>query len=79
MDLSLTDLVVAVVYGSLGLVLLFAIISNTYRQQSRARAVSRTIVCRLCLQAYQQRERGHVSECPQCGARNERGYHQGPR
>ena len=79
MDLTLTDLVVAVVFGSMGLVLVFAIISSAYRRQSRARAVLRTVVCRLCLHAYQEPERGQISECPQCGARNEKGYHQVPR
>ena len=79
MELTLTDLVVAVVLGSMGLVLLFAFISSGYRLGGRSRACSRTVVCRLCLYAYQQEDRSSVSECPECGARNERGYHQGPR
>lgn len=78
MELTLTDLVVWVVFGSLGLVLLFSMISCSHRQQARARALSRTVVCRLCLHAYQH-QKGRFSECPECGARNERGYHQGPR
>lgn len=79
MDLTLTDLVVAVVFGSMGLVLLLSMISRSRRHQSRARAESRTLVCRLCLHAYQYKGREPLSECPECGARNERGYHLGPR
>lgn len=79
MDLTLTDLVVAVVFGSMGLVLVFAMISSTHRRQSRSRGVSRTVVCRLCLHAYQLQDRSRITECPECGARNERGYHLGPR
>lgn len=79
MDLTLTDLVVAVVFGSMGLVLLLSLISRSHRQQSRARTGSRTVVCRLCLHAYQHRGGERLSECPECGARNERGYHLGPR
>ena len=79
MDLTLTDLVVAVVMGSMFLVVLFSFISRIHRVQGRASASARTVVCRLCLHAYQQEDRAKLSECPQCGARNERGYHQGPR
>ena len=79
MELTLSDLVVAVVMGSMALVLLFSFISSIHRSQGRARACARTVVCRLCLNAYQQEDRSRVSECPACSARNERGYHQGPR
>ncbi len=79
MELTLSDLVVAVVMGSMGLVVLFSLISRGHRLQARASASARTVVCRLCLHAYQQQDRSSVSECPECGALNERGYHQGPR
>ena len=79
MELTLSELVVAVVLGSMGLVLLFSFISRGHRLQGRARASSSAVVCRLCLHAYEPEDRGAVSECPKCGARNERGYHQGPR
>jgi len=79
MELTLTELVCGVVFGSMALVLLFSMISRSHRLQGRAKASSRTVVCRLCLHAYQQAGRGQISECPKCGARNERGYHQGPR
>lgn len=79
MELSLNELVVAVVLGSMGLVLLFAMISRSHRSQARASALARTVVCRLCLHAYRQEDGATLSECPQCGARNERGYHKGPR
>ena len=79
MELTLSDLVVAVVMGSMGLVLLFSLISRSHRLQGRASAAARTVVCRLCLNAYQHEDRSRISDCPACGARNERGYHQGPR
>lgn len=79
MELTLNNLVAALVLGSMGLVLLFAMISRSHRLQARARAGARTVVCRLCLNAYQQQDRAQLSECPACGARNERGYHKAPR
>lgn len=82
MELALTDLIVAVVFSSMAVVLIFSILASILRQRSQARAISRTLVCRLCLHAYQSEQGaqgGRISECPQCGARNERGYHQGPR
>ena len=79
MELSLTNLVVALVFGSMGLVVFFAFISSGYRHRGRAKSHANTVVCRLCLHAYQVEDSGLVSECPKCGARNERGYHLGPR
>lgn len=79
MELTLTDLVMAVVMGSMLLVLLFSFISRSHRLQARASASSRTVVCRLCLHAYQHQGKETLTDCPECGARNERGYHQGPR
>ncbi|MDX1679811.1 MAG: hypothetical protein R3242_03675 [Akkermansiaceae bacterium] len=79
MQLSLSELVVLVVAGSMGLVLLFALISHSHRMQALARATARTVVCRLCQHAYQQAGRDAISECPQCGARNHRREHQAPR
>ena len=79
MELTLNDLVVAVVFGSMFIVLLFSFISRTHRLQAKASASAKTVVCRLCLYAYQQKDKAKLSECPECGARNERGYHQGPR
>lgn len=79
MELTLSDLVVAMVLGSMGLVVLFCAISRSHRQQSCASVSSRTVVCRLCLHAYQAQGREALSECPQCGARNEPGYHKAPR
>ena len=79
MELSLTNLVVAVVFGSMGLVVFFAFISSGYRRRGRAKSCASTVVCRICLHAYQVEDADRVSECPKCGARNERGYHLGPR
>ena len=79
MEFTLSQLVVGVVLGSMGLVFLFSLISRSHRLKGRASATSRTVVCRLCLHAYQHEDRESLSECPACGARNERGYHQGPR
>ena len=79
MEFTLNQLVVTVVLGSMGLIVFFSFISRSHRLRGSAKASAQTVVCRLCLQAYQQRDRRPLSECPQCGARNERGYHQGPR
>jgi len=74
MELTLTEAVTGVVVGSMIGVCLLSFISRGHRSQGRARAAARTVVCRLCLHAWQQVERTPVAECPKCGARNLRGH-----
>lgn len=72
MELSLNELVIGLVAGSMLLVLLFAFISRGHRLGGLSRATARMVVCRLCLHTYEQQDRSAVSECPMCGARNQR-------
>ena len=73
MELTLSEFVVAVLLVVMGMVLLFAFISRSYRLRVRARNTSRVVVCRLCLHAFQTEDGGTVVECPKCGAANEKG------
>lgn len=75
MELTLNELVTGLVAGSMLLVLLFAFISRGHRLGGRARVSARIVICRLCLHAYQQSGREPLSDCPKCGARNQRGHH----
>lgn len=78
MELTLNEAVTGLVVGSMLLVLLFAFISRGHRLGGRARVAARIVVCRLCLHAYQQEDRSPLSDCPRCGARNQRGQRGGP-
>ncbi|HEX5789798.1 MAG TPA: hypothetical protein VFY13_01540 [Luteolibacter sp.] len=73
MELNLTELVVLMVGVSMGAVLIFSMISRTHRLAARASALSKLVICRLCLHAYENPERHKLIECPRCGALNQRG------
>lgn len=73
MELTLNELVVGAVLGSMSLVLLFSFISRGHRLQARMRVKSRVIICRLCLHAFQAAGSEQIVKCPQCGAANQKG------
>ena len=71
MRLTLTEFAVLAVCVPMILVFVATIISRTSRVRAETRALSRRVICRLCLHAFEADERGLV-ECPRCGAANER-------
>lgn len=71
MRLTLTELVVLAVCVPMIFVLVMTVISRTGRVRAETRALSRRIICRLCLHAFELEQSGLI-ECPRCGARNER-------
>jgi hypothetical protein len=73
MDLTLTDFVLLVLFGSCGLVLLFTAVSRTLRLRAQRRALAQRVICRLCLHAFE--DHGHLAivPCPACGTLNEKG------
>lgn len=73
MDLPLADFVLLVVFGSSLLVLLFTAISRALHVRSEARSLGRRVICRLCLNAFEDHGHDKIIACPRCGAANERG------
>lgn len=73
MELTLTEFVLLVVFGTFLTVLCFAVISRMLLARSEARALKRRFICRLCLHAYEDFGRDRITSCPRCGAANERG------
>lgn len=73
MDLTLTDFVLFVLFGSSGLVLLFTLGSRTLRIRAERRALASRVICRLCLHAFEDHSHLAIVPCPVCGALNEKG------
>ena len=73
MELTLTEFVLMVVFGTFLTVPCLAMISRTLHARREARALKRRFICRLCLHAYEDFSRERQAACPRCGAANERG------
>ncbi len=73
MNISLGDFVLFVLLGTSSLVVVFAIVSRTLHNNAEARSLARRTICRLCLHAFETRDREKIVRCPHCGAANERG------
>lgn len=73
MELSLTDFVLFSLLGSCALVVVFALISRASRTYSETQALSRRVICRLCLYAFEDESHDKTVDCPHCGAANEKG------
>jgi protein-arginine kinase activator protein McsA len=72
MEISLSNFVLAVVFGSCVCVLVLAAVSRFLHYRSEKRALRRRIVCRLCLHAFEDLSNAFLVDCPSCHARNER-------
>lgn len=73
MELSLTDFVLFSLLGSCALVVVFVLISRSSRAYSETQALSRRVICRLCLYAFEDESRDKIVTCQHCGAANEKG------
>jgi len=73
MDLTLTDFVLFVLFGSCGLVLWFTLVSRSLRIRAERRALAHRVICRLCLHAFEDQSPPAIVACPVCGALNETG------
>ena len=73
MDLTLAEFVRLALGGSLGLVLLAALLSRFFHDRCERQALARRVICRLCLHAFEDSSQGATVQCPACGAMTERG------
>lgn len=72
-ELTLTELAVAVMLAAMLLTGLFAWISRWSRGGAERAAVKSRVVCRLCLAVFEDTSRDEVLKCPACGAKTGRG------
>ena len=72
MELTLAEFVVFVVFGACFVVLFFTAVSRTLHARSESRSLADRFICRLCLHAYEDHSHTKITQCPHCGAANER-------
>ena len=72
MELTITEFVVCVIFGACFLVLIFTAVSRILHARSESRSLADRFICRLCLHAYEDHSHTKITDCPQCGAANER-------
>lgn len=73
MELTLIDFVLFSLLGSCALVVVFTLISGAAHAYSETQALTRRVICRLCLYAFEDESRNKIVDCPHCGAANEKG------
>lgn len=73
MELTLADFVLFVVLASFVMVPAFAVISRTLHARVEKRSLANRVICRLCLQAFEDTSHVKMVDCPVCGAANEKG------
>lgn len=73
MDLPLADFVLLLLLGTSGLVVFLSLVSRALHRGMEARSLSRRVICRLCLHAFESQDREKIVTCPHCGVANERG------
>lgn len=73
MELTLSDFVLFVLFGSCAMVGFFAVVSRTLHARSESRALAHRVICRLCLHAFEDHNQVKTVNCPHCGAANEKG------
>ncbi|MEI6176940.1 MAG: hypothetical protein WCS43_08615 [Verrucomicrobiota bacterium] len=73
MNLSLSDFVLFIVFGSCALVLLFAVVSRTLHARAESHSLANRVICRLCLHVFEDHGHDKIVQCPHCHAANEKG------
>lgn len=73
MELNLTDFVLFALLTSGTLVVIFTLISRAIHAYSETQALTRRVICRLCLYTFEDDSRDQIIDCPHCGATNEKG------
>lgn len=75
-ELSLGELAVRVIGGSMGIVLLLVASERRRSTRRERRAVRDRVICRLCLAVFEASSRDPEQICPECGGATDR---KGPR
>ena len=70
MELSLNELVTAVLMGSVSLVAFFSVASRFLHARAERRLVRMKTVCRLCGHVFISPESGKITDCTACGKPN---------
>ena len=72
MELTITEFVWWVLIASGALVLGCALFSRYLHARTERRALTRRVVCRLCLHAFEDSSPDRIIACPACHTPNER-------
>ncbi len=73
MKLTLAEFSLYVVGAAFLLVLIIAMTSHYLHHRVEKRSLSRRVICRLCLNAFEDTSHLGIVDCPACGAANEKG------
>lgn len=73
MSLTLNEMVLWVIFGSMGLIAFVSVSSRFLHHRVEARLLRQKIVCRLCGRVFQEPIAGKTSECRHCGKLNLQG------
>ena len=70
MTIGLNELVLIVLFGSLGVIAFVSVFSRFLHHRAEAKLLKQAIVCRLCGRVFQETRAGRLSECVHCGKPN---------
>jgi hypothetical protein len=73
MDLTLAEFSLYAVVGAFLAVPVIAMTSRYLHNRVEKRSLSHRVICRLCLNAFEDNSHVSIVDCPACGAANEKG------
>ncbi len=73
MDLKIEQLALGVLFGAIGLVIFFTLVSRWLHLRAERRSLASRVICHLCLHAFEDTVHAEIVACPTCGALNEKG------
>lgn len=73
MELTLADFVLYLLLGAFALVVFITLIARTLHAHAESRSLANRVICRLCLNAFEDHGHADMVNCPSCGAANEKG------
>lgn len=71
-ELTLTELAVAIVGGCLVFVAGAVAISRWGNRNAERRGIRSRVICRICRHVFEDQGHEHLVTCPECGASNEK-------
>jgi len=73
MELTLADFVLYLLSGAFALVVFITLLARTLHARADSRSLADRVICRLCLNAFEDHGHADMVNCPSCGAANEKG------
>lgn len=73
MRINLAEFVLLITFATCLAVCVLTVVSRTLHALSEAKSLRKRVICRLCLNAYEEPAKKSTSTCPMCSAQNIRG------